>query len=120
MPPRAAGLARPWGHGETAVKSLLAALLMSSVATAATAASRHDVSKMTCDEVQAILAQEGVATLRYPSGGILGLFLYDRYVRDQSFCTNGSVAQSAGVPTADKKYCRVRKCVVSDIFVYGD
>lgn len=102
------------------LRSLLAAILMSSIATAAAAASRFEVSKMTCEEVQAILAKEGAATLSYPSGGILGLSLYDRYVSDQSFCTNGSVAQSAGVPTADKKYCRVRKCVVSDIFVYGD
>jgi hypothetical protein len=93
---------------------------MSSVATAAGAAARHDISKMTCDQVQAILEEEGAATLSYPSGGILGLSVYDRYVSGQSFCTNGSVAQSAGVPTADKKYCRVRKCVISDIFVYGD
>ena len=44
------------------------------------------------------------------------LTAYDRYVLGQQYCPSGEVARGAGVPTVDKKYCPVRKCVESEIF----
>ena len=46
----------------------------------------------------------------------LGLPIYDRYVLGQQYCMSGEVARGAGVPTVDKKYCPVKKCVESEIF----
>jgi hypothetical protein len=87
------------------------------IASDALAASRHNITNMSCAEVQAILQQEGEAVLQYGSRRLLGLPLYDRYVRGQSFCESGEVAARTGVPTADRKYCPVYRCVESSIFI---
>lgn len=98
-------------------KSLLLAAGLSIVAADAFAASRYDITNMTCSEVQAILQKEGEAILRYGSSRLLGLPIYDRYVSGQKFCEVGEVAAQTGVPTSDKKYCVVHKCESSSIFV---
>ena len=86
-------------------------------ATDALAATRYDISNMTCSEVQAMIKREGEAVLAYRSSSILGLPIYDRYVKDRQYCPSTEVIRRAGVPTADKKYCPVNKCVSSQIFV---
>ena len=91
--------------------------LLSLVASDASAASRYDISTMTCAQVQALIERDGAAILRYPSKRILSLPIYDRYVKGQKFCETGEVASGTGVPTTDQKYCPVTKCVASDIFV---
>jgi hypothetical protein len=92
-----------------------AAVFMSAVSTAH-AVTRYDITNVTCETVQALLRSEGIVILSYRSQGILGLPIYDRYVRGQENCAVGDVARGAGVPTVDKKYCPVRKCVSSQIF----
>ena len=98
-------------------RAVASGIALAVAASPAFAASRHDITNMSCAQVQAILKQEGEAILRYGSSRLLGLPLYDRYVRDQSFCESGEVIVRSGVPTTDKKYCPVHKCVASSIFV---
>jgi hypothetical protein len=98
------------------MKKLLVASLVSLVATNAFAVSRYDITNITCQTVQALLQTEGAAILVYRSQGVLGLPIYDRYVTGQQFCENDEVMRGARVPTVDKKYCPVKKCVASRIF----
>ena len=96
-------------------KSLIAAAI-SLVASSAFAVSRYEITNVTCETVQALIRAEGAVILVYRSTGILGLPIYDRYVEGQQYCLSGDVVRGAGVPTVDKKYCPVRKCVESEIF----
>ena len=75
-----------------------------------------NVDENRLETVQALIRTEGEVILVYRSSGILGLPIYDRYVLGQQYCMSGEVARGAGVPTVDKKYCPVRKCVESEIF----
>jgi len=99
------------------MRGILLAAGLSIVATDALAASRYDITNMTCDQVQAILQKQGAAILSHGSSQLLGLPIYDRYVSGQQFCESGEVAAQAGVPTTDKKYCVVHTCESSSIFV---
>ena len=67
--------------------------------------------------VQALVKTDGSAILRYHSTRNFSLPLYDTYVNGQQSCKNDAVALRTGVPTTDKKYCPVYKCVESNIFV---
>jgi len=96
-------------------KTAWVALLLLSTGTAH-AVTRYEVTHVTCETVQALLNTEGEAILTYRSDGILGLPIYDRYVKGQENCAVGEVVRGAGVPTLDEKYCPVRKCVASRIF----
>jgi hypothetical protein len=98
------------------MRKLLLTSLLSLVASNAFAVTRFEITNVTCETVQALIQTEGVVILYYRSGGILGLPIYDRYVKSQAFCLSGEVMRGAGVPTVDKKYCPVRKCVESEIF----
>lgn len=97
--------------------SLAAAAILGMVASDAVAATRYDIGNMACSEVQALIEREGEAVLAYRSSSILGLPIYDRYVRSRQYCNGAEVIRRAGVPTTDKKYCPVKKCVESQIFV---
>jgi hypothetical protein len=99
------------------MKRIAVAIPMLLAAADAWAINRYDVESMTCEKVQAILAEEGAAILRYHSSSILSLPLYDRYVKNQQYCGAGEVASRTGVPTADRKYCPVYKCVESQLFI---
>ena len=77
---------------------------------------RFEVTNVTCETVQALIRTEGAVILVYRSTGVLGLPIYDRYVKGQEHCASGEVARGAGVPTTDMKYCPVKKCVESEIF----
>ncbi|MCX7302827.1 MAG: hypothetical protein NTV73_00600 [Hyphomicrobiales bacterium] len=98
------------------MKRILIALILSLAASSAFAVSRYEVTNVTCETVQALIRTEGSVILVYRSRGVLGLPIYDRYVRDQRDCNAGEVARGAGVPTADVQYCPVHKCVASEIF----
>jgi hypothetical protein len=98
------------------MKKYMIAAAMSLVASSAFAVSRYEITNVTCETVQALIRTEGSVILVYRSEGLLGLPIYDRYVLSQQYCESGEVARGAGVPTADMKYCPVRKCVASEIF----
>jgi len=97
-------------------RSLLAAAFCL-VAFEASALERYDIDHMTCEQIQAIVAKDGLATLRWRSTRSFSLPIYDTYVHSQAECENAEVAQRSGVPSTDRKYCPVYKCVESRIFV---
>ena len=96
---------------------IAAAFLM--ISSEALAISRYDPTGMACASVQQLVGREGEVILRHGSTSILGLPVYDRYVAGRAWCGPGEVARSAGVPSADREYCPVKKCVESDIFIDG-
>lgn len=98
------------------MKKLLLTIVISLSASNAFAVERFEVTNVTCETVQALVRTEGSVILVYRSTGVLGLPIYDRYVHSQQHCPAGEVARGAGVPTADMKYCPVKKCVESKIF----
>lgn len=101
------------------MRSIVLAAALTVAAAPALAQQRYDVTQMSCAKVQSVIEEEGVAILSYASSGILGLTRYDRYVAGQQYCNSGEVIRRTGVPTQDEKYCPVRKCVESSIFVAG-
>lgn len=92
--------------------AILAAGLLALFVSDASAVSRYQTMRMACSDVQAVLQDEGAAILRWQSKRNPGLPLYGRYVSDSRFCNSGEVTEYATVPTADKRACAVRKCVV--------
>jgi hypothetical protein len=80
----------------------------------ASAISRYDISNMSCAKVQGLVQSQGAVILRYRSARVPGLPLYDRYVRDSSYCDPSQFATRAGVPTADTDYCPVARCIEKD------
>ena len=99
------------------MKRLLLAAAFLLVAFEASAVTRYDIDNMTCAQVQALLAADGSAILRYRSTRNFSLPLYDTYVSGQQSCANSEVALRTGVPSTDRKYCPVYKCVESSTFV---
>lgn len=87
---------------------LVAALLLSAEASAI---ERYQTTSMSCARVQAALAADGQAILRYPAPDNPSLVLFDRYVRDRTFCSSSQRADLRSVPAADTPSCRVRKCI---------
>ncbi len=70
---------------------------------------RYMVQGMTCAEVREALDRDGVAILFRP--GKSGVTLYDRFVKDGSFCASGSMAAADRITSADTDDCPVTKCI---------
>jgi len=87
------------------------------ISSEASAATRYDVTSMICTEVHTLIEREGAVVLAYRSSSILGLPVYDRYVTGREYCAADEVIRRTGIPAADKKYCPVKKCVESQIFI---
>ena len=66
------------------MKKYLIAAAISLVASDAFAVTRFEITNVTCETVQALIRTEGAVILVYRSSGILGLPIYDRYVRGQA------------------------------------
>ncbi len=77
----------------------------------ASAISRYQTTSMSCARVQSAVNSDGQAILRYPARDSPSLVLFDRYVRDRTFCSSSQRADLQSVPAADTQSCRVRKCV---------
>lgn len=89
---------------------LVLAALMLLTAHSAGATSRYAAKALTCDQISSIIEEEGVAIFRYPSPRKPSLTLYDRYVRDSSFCTNNQVVENVRIPSATAEQCPVKRC----------
>lgn len=89
---------------------LLAIAILLCVAMPAAAISRHSSMQMTCDEIWSVIEREGAAIFRYPSPRRTGLTLYDRYVRDDGFCTTHQTLEKVRIPSRDGQQCTVRRC----------
>jgi hypothetical protein len=75
----------------------------------ASAVVRYMVQGMTCAEVQQALDRDGVAILYRQAES--GVALYDRFVKDESFCQVDYTAASERILVADTDACPVRKCI---------
>jgi hypothetical protein len=95
---------------------LAMAAFFSLVAFDASAIVRYIVLDMTCAEVREALDRDGVAILYRQ--GTSGVTLYDRFVKDGSFCPNGYTAAREGIDVADTGDCRVSKCI--EVRRFGD
>lgn len=93
------------------MKRALLGLCLTLTVFEAHAISRYTTTAMTCGQVQAALNNDGAAILRYQSTRDPSLPLYGRYVRTKQFCQIGEYADTAYVPTRDRKSCTVRKCI---------
>ena len=99
------------------MKPIAIAIPLLFLAVHAGAQERRDIAGLSCAEVQALLKQDGTTVLRYRSIFNLSLTRYDRYVSGQKQCDPGEVASRTGVPTTDRDYCPVYKCVETELFV---
>ena len=88
---------------------LAMAAMFSMVSFDASAIVRYMVQGMTCTEVQEALDRDGIAIL-YRQGES-GVMLYDRFVKDESFCQALSTTASEKIVVADTNGCPVRKCI---------
>jgi hypothetical protein len=83
------------------VKPILLCLVAASLTTAAMAQQGPATWNMTCAQAIGIVASQGAVVLR------TGPTVYDRYVRDASFCASQEMAGPAWVKTADGVPCLV-------------
>lgn len=95
------------------MKRLLIVVLLSLLAVGQAAAiERYDMSKMSCDEVQAALQSERKTILRSPSSKVQGMMKFDRYVVDRQACGGPpNWAQPSRVRTGDGQSCVVYRCI---------
>ena len=98
------------------MRTFLIAACLSMVSLQAQAISRYTSTSMSCDEVKATIKREGAAIMQYQSKRVAGLPLYNRYVRDRTFCPGDQTTQTTYIPAAGGKSCPVRKCVEIEFF----
>ena len=91
-----------------AIAILLPLVLLT--ASQAGAISRYSAMQIECGEINAIIKREGAAIFRYPSPRKFGLTLYDRYVRDSSFCSSHQSLERVLIPSLGGEQCAVRHC----------
>ncbi len=83
------------------MKPILLILVAASFATGAVAQQGPATPNMTCAQAMGIVASQGAVVLH------TGPTIYDRYVRDASFCAAQEMARPAWVKTADAIQCPV-------------
>jgi hypothetical protein len=92
------------------MKTVLFSFGLMLVSSDAMAIERYVSTSMTCAGVQATIAADGAAIMRYTSTRVAGLPLYGKYVRSAQFCELGETAERAYIPASDTRSCRVREC----------
>ena len=94
------------------MKALVSALSLTLglcvLASEAQAISRYNPTTMSCGEVKSTVRREGAVILRWTSPR--GLPLYNRYVANERFCRFNEEAETAYVPSSDRKSCPVYEC----------
>jgi hypothetical protein len=94
------------------MKRLLMTLPLLLVVGQAAAMERHDMTKMTCEELQAALRSEKEAVLMSPSSKVPGMMRFDKYVIDPRVCGAPPMhGKDASVKTGDGQSCLVYRCV---------
>jgi hypothetical protein len=92
--------------------SRLLAILMAMIAfSSAGATSRYSAMQLTCGEIKTIIRNEGAAIFRYPSPRRKGFTLYDRYVRNEQYCSSHQSTEKVYIPSANADQCLVQRCV---------
>lgn len=90
---------------------LLAIAIIVAAATPAEAISRYAAMQLSCGEITSIIRREGAAIFRYPSPRRIGLTLFDRYVRNGSYCARHQSLEKVYIPSAGGNQCLVQHCV---------
>lgn len=98
------------------MKRAILALCIVTVTFPALAINRYKVTSMNCAAIQQAVNREGAAILRWQSKRNPTLPIYDRYVRNSSYCEPGEYAKNAYVPSRDNPNCRVRECEDYDFY----
>ena len=75
----------------------------------ASAIVRYMIQGMSCAEVREAVDRDGIAILYRQ--GTSGVTLYDRFVKDASFCPVGYTTSRERIDVADTDDCRVTKCI---------
>lgn len=96
-------------------KFLISLIALTISTSSAGAISRYESLKLSCARVHSIIDSQGAAIMRHPSTRVRALVLYDRYVRDGTFCEVGEAAYLFYIPTADTKNCPVYACRSFDL-----
>ena len=76
----------------------------------ASAISRYNSPGLSCARIHDILASERAAVFRYPSTRVRNLTLYDRYVRNSSYCDPHQISERVTIPCKDGD-CPVLHCI---------
>ena len=90
--------------------ALIAAAAVLSAALPAEAIGHYNSTAMSCDRIQATIAADGAAIMRYRSKRSPGLPLYGRYVDDGRFCEADEYARTVFIPARDTAQCPVYEC----------
>jgi hypothetical protein len=90
---------------------LAVAIILAAAASPVEAISRYSALQLSCGEIASIIRREGAAIFRYPSPRRTGLTLYDRYVRDNSYCASHQSLERVYIPSQDGAQCQVQHCV---------
>lgn len=101
------------------MRRIMTIAMLALMATSASAISRYSALDHSCDDIQSIIDEQGAAIFRYPSPRRNGLTLYDRYVRNDMFCSSHQVTERVLIPSRDRSNCPVRHCVTSDCDDFG-
>jgi hypothetical protein len=88
-------------------------LLALSVTTASMAQPSQDARSLPCDAAGSLVRRSGEVILR------TGPHLYDRYVRDGSFCSRPQVPRAAFIATSDQKRCPVGYVCIDRPDIFG-
>lgn len=95
--------------------ALVAATCVPLLTLEAQAISRYMSTSMTCSKVKATIGRDGAAIMQHRSPRT-GLILYDRYVKNRSFCPSNQTTDRAYVPTSDLPACPVNRCKEIEFF----
>jgi hypothetical protein len=94
----------------TWLTAALVAIALALAAPGADAISRYNPTAMSCASAKAKVSAEGAVIFRWASSRNPGLPLYNRFVRNKSYCLPGERAVISYVPTADTKSCALKTC----------
>jgi hypothetical protein len=94
------------------MRRLVMILPLSLVACEAVTVERHDMSKMTCEQVQTALRSGKGAILQTPSSRVPGMMRFEKYVADRIACgSSPNWGLASHVKTGDGQSCLVYRCI---------
>lgn len=92
------------------MRRLIIPLILFSTITHAQAVERLYASRMSCEQIKAVLEQDGAAIIYYPSRSIPGLNLFDRFASASNHCDTTQRIAPFAITTSDSNACKVAIC----------
>jgi hypothetical protein len=100
--------------GGRTLRFILMTIWVILLAIPAQAIERYQSRDHSCAQIKAIIRDQGAAIFRYNSTRKPGLTLYDRYVRNGTFCASHQTTEKVAIPAANGQSCSVSHCVTAD------